>query len=183
MQRIMMMGRLGRTYFPRGLASTVGSQAGKDGVGMGVGGGVKEPVISLSKGEVLRRPENDSSPRLLSYYLDTHSVVLQLQDEGYVITMPHCMLKVVFIAGYSLQQAEGLVKVLSHTLQRAVTPLERSVLSQRDLVKNCHYCARSTLNAGGNTTGLDGGETAERVGRSLWEISASRENLTRVPQE
>ena len=39
-------------------------------------------------------------------------------------------------AGYTLEQAEGLVQVICHALQGAVTPIERSVLSQRDLVSH-----------------------------------------------
>ena len=90
---------------------------------------VKESVIALNEAS------RQASPfRPQAYYLDTHSVIMQLQDAGQQDLSSYSEFMPVLSAGYSLQQAEGLVKVLSQTLERAIFPMERSILSQRDLV-------------------------------------------------
>ena len=129
---MQVIARRRQDFFLRSLASSVGSRAGSS--------GVREPVISLSHEEITRSGDDEmsSSPprsRPLSYYLDTHSVVLQLQHDGRLGGIAGHSVTLFLTAGYSLQQAEGLVKLLSHAFERAVTPLERSVLSQRDLVR------------------------------------------------
>lgn len=120
-------------------SSLTGQVSGRDGE-------VKEPVITLSKQDLGLQPESQDPASVplsapVSYYLDTHAVVLQLQDAGQGgttqwIIIPAPPTLVPHTAGYTLKQAEGLVQVLCHTLQRAVIPMERSVLSQRDLVRH-----------------------------------------------
>lgn len=56
--------------------------------------------------------------RPVTHYLDTHSAVLELQE-----------------AGQSPEQAATLVRVLTQSLQEAVTPIERSVVSHQQLVR------------------------------------------------
>ena len=79
---------------------------------------IENPDVGLKLN--IRSGEDTSSTALsrpVAHYLDTHSAVLQLQE-----------------AGQSPEQAATLVRVLTQSLQDAVTPIERSVVSHRQLV-------------------------------------------------
>lgn len=76
--------------------------------------GLKLKINSSESTDILSTPLS----RPVAHYLDTHSAVLQLQE-----------------AGQSPEQAATLVRVLTQSLQDAVTPIERSVVSHRQLVK------------------------------------------------
>lgn len=47
-----------------------------------------------------------------------------------------CICNVMCVSGYSPEQAETLTKVITQSLQSVMAPIERSVLSQRDLVSS-----------------------------------------------
>jgi len=90
-------------------------------------GGIKEAGIALPV----------SVP--LSHYMDTRGAVLELQTAGMVSVFVVCReCCILLLLGYSAEQADVLVKVLTQSLQNAVSPVEKCVLSQRDLVGSFH---------------------------------------------